>query len=215
MPVVTRNRGKLPGLSAPQANATALPTGFRMFKTHAHLMNRTPLPKITGGQYAFVLMLHRGLDPVEAYRKAYPNQRATSQVSSIASLAVRMLADVRILQWLDYMARTMIGQEARTLAEHVANLDHIRIGAIEAGDWGSAVRAEMAIGKVSGLYVDKSQVELIDRREVDDLENELARRNPAMVERFRAIRAMVASGQVDKDKPYQMLELLNKVTEEQ
>ncbi len=46
-----------------------------------------------------------------------------------------------------------------SLADHLEELKDIREGAKEAGQWSAATSAEMARGKVSGLYVEKKEVE--------------------------------------------------------
>lgn len=170
------------------------PYGSRLVRTQEHLLGKTAkLPKLTGSQHAFVMNIHRGAGPMEAYRNAFPNQRASCSPQTIATSASMLLANPKILGWLDYLTRNEVAGQIRTVAEHVSNLDRIRIAADDAGDLRVAFQAEQSIGKVSGLYVERTLNETNVTFNASSLELALASRNPAFAERLRQAHAMADS----------------------
>lgn len=170
------------------------PYGARLVRTQEHLLGKhAKLPRLTGSQHAFVMNLHRGAGPVEAYRNAYPEQRATSSVQTIATAASMLLANAKVLAWLDYLTRNEIAGQVRTIAEHIACLDRIRIAADDAGDLRVAFQAEQSIGKVSGLYVERTLNETNVTVNIGTLEDSLMSRNPALAERLKAARLIADS----------------------
>lgn len=167
--------------------------GEQLLRTHGHLSGKGALPVLTGMQYAFVTNLLRGSGPQEAYRAAYPAMRDQSQ-QQIAFQASKLLTNGKVIAWLDYLSRNELSAQARTVGEHVSRLDRLQIAAVDMGDINTAVRAEMAIGKVSGLYVDRSISEVMNvTLNANSLEMALASRNPAFSERLRQAHAMADS----------------------
>lgn len=166
--------------------------GAQLLRTHGHLTGKGALPALSGLQYAFVTNLMRGAGPMEAYRASHPAMRECSN-QKIAEHASRLLANGKILAWVDYLSRNEITAQVRTVGEHVSRLDRLQIAAVDMGDINTAVRAEMAIGKVSGLYIDRSITETNVSFNAQSLELALASRNPAFAERLRQAHAMADS----------------------
>jgi len=161
------------------------------------ILESTRLPKITGQHYAFSLAIIRGMNPADAFQAAYPNQRKTDSLAQIAWKANRLLQHQTIKLWLDYLTRSHVQGAMRTTAEHIANLERIKIAALETGYVETAGKMEMAIGKVSGLYVDRSVIDVNHHVDADAVEVELVRRAPDLADRLTRFRVMLDGGDVD------------------
>lgn len=113
------------------------------------------MPKLTQKQESFCLAYIETGNASEAYRRAYSTQRMKPE--SVNSLAYRLLDNVQITSRLDELRKSAADRAVMTLESHIADLKMLRNAAAKSGKWSAAVAAEVARGKASGLYVERSE----------------------------------------------------------
>lgn len=92
----------------------------------------------------------------EAYRRAYDAEKMKE--SSINVNASKLLADTNIALRIADLRAPAITKAQITLEQHLIDLKRLRDLAEASEKFGPAVQAEMARGKASGLYVDKTEL---------------------------------------------------------
>lgn len=92
----------------------------------------------------------------EAYRRAYNTENMKE--SSINVNASKLLADANIALRIAELREPVVAKAQITLEQHLADLKRLRDLAEASEKFGPAVQAEMARGKASGLYVDKTEL---------------------------------------------------------
>jgi hypothetical protein len=109
-----------------------------------------PVTGLTPRQEAFCVALVKHGNATQAYRDAYPKQKMNPNSLAVAASQLQARPKVAIrLTSLRGEARTNSGI---TLVEHLKALGALRNLASTAKQYGPAVSAEVARGKVSGLY---------------------------------------------------------------
>ena len=171
-----------------------------MLSTYRHLTESARLPKISGPHYTFVVCLTRGMGVLKAFQTAYPKQAASRAVHSQAHEATKLCSSPAILAWVDHMARNDASAAVRTQAEHIGHLELLKAAAIDKDDLKVALHAEMAIGKVSGLYVDRSINETNITINPGAIEHALVARDPELAQRLTRLRAALVDGGADDPK---------------
>jgi phage terminase small subunit len=89
----------------------------------------------------------------EAYRRAYNTEKMKPE--SVNRLAKAQLDNVKIASRIAELRAPVIANAQITLEQHLTDLKRLRDLAESSEKYGPAIQAEMARGKVSGLYVDK------------------------------------------------------------
>lgn len=89
----------------------------------------------------------------EAYRRAYNTEKMKPE--SVNRLAKAQLDNVKIASRIAELRAPVIANAQITLEQHLTDLKRLRDLAESSEKYGPAITAEMARGKVSGLYVDK------------------------------------------------------------
>ena len=109
-----------------------------------------PKTGLTPQQEKFCVELAKSGNASEAYRSAYPNQNMNPD--SLAVKACRLASTDKIRLRLSQLRAEVRKTSGITLEEHMTSLKALRNAAAQAKQFGPAVSAEMARGKVSGLY---------------------------------------------------------------
>ena len=93
----------------------------------------------------------------EAYRRAYNARGMKSE--TVNNKAYALLKKGEIGARLEELRSPVIKNAQVTLEQHLKDLEELRELAKEFGKYGPAIQAEIARGKASGLYVERSQLD--------------------------------------------------------
>jgi phage terminase small subunit len=115
----------------------------------------TTTQTLTPKQEAFCLAYLETGNASEAYRRSYNAERMKAE--TIAVKACLLLKKDKIGARLDELRKPAVEAAQVTLAGHLNDLERLRDVAEKAGNLGAAVSAEVARGKVAGLYVEKTE----------------------------------------------------------
>lgn len=141
--------------------------------TDSPKIDTTDLPDLTAQQQAFVRGLLDGKTASDAYRAAY--DCSAMQPNSIWVAASRLRSDANVALWLAQARKAQLGHANVTLSQHVQRLDELKQLAIETGNLGAAVQAEQLIGKATGHYVERLDLNI---HNPDALMDEIAALSP-------------------------------------
>lgn len=111
----------------------------------------------TPAEETFCQCIIRGYTQADAYREAIPSSKNWADTTlwpKASRMASRPRVAARLQQLRDASARAAVF----TLADHLRNLETISLGALKAGDYNAAARAEEARGRASGFYIQKTEV---------------------------------------------------------
>jgi hypothetical protein len=135
-----------------------LTNGIEMKKSidHSGHQEVLDLPDLTPKQFAFVQGLLEGKTASDAYRGAYDCSNMSKE--SIWARASELRRNSKVAVWLTHTRMAALELGIRSLEQHVAQLTRLREEAIDQGQISAAVQAEVAIGRVCGLYEDKIRV---------------------------------------------------------
>ncbi len=111
---------------------------------------------LTYQQEKFAQGVVKGMTQSDAYRAAYKTEKMKSD--TIHQAASRLMTDSKVAARLAELRTSVAQRVDMSLHAHVSRLAQIRDAAHEAGDFGPATRAEIAIGQVAGHYVQKLEV---------------------------------------------------------
>lgn len=111
------------------------------------------LPDLTPKQQEFVRLLLAGRTGADAYRGSHDT--STMSANSIACEASKLRINPQIAQWLSAGRQAHLGTAVLTREAHLAELERLKELALEAGNHGAAMQAEMARGKVAGHHIDR------------------------------------------------------------
>ena len=120
------------------------------------------LPDISGPELSFCrLIVEKGLNNSDAYRRSFPDAGTDSSVWSASS---RLRGNARIQRWINHL-KLQAGKAAEcTLIDHMNELERLKNAAQAAGNFGAAVQAEQLRGKVAGHHIEriKDETERLD-----------------------------------------------------
>ena len=111
-----------------------------------------PVTGLTANQESFCVELAKHGNASTAYRKSYAAENMTD--GCIVREAGRLQKNPRITTRLSQLRADVRKSSGITLEEHMTTLKGLRNAAVQGRQFGPAVTAEMARGKVSGLYDD-------------------------------------------------------------
>lgn len=123
--------------------------------------------KLTPKQEKFAQGVASGLSQSDAYRKSF-NVRKNTKPESVNQAASKLMSNTNISSRVRELQKPYIEEAGITLQSHLAALKSLHDLAISTEDWSPAITAEIARGKVAGLYVEKVEhtgnvtVEVID-----------------------------------------------------
>ncbi len=109
--------------------------------------------KLTQKQERFCLAYVEGMTASDAYRKAYDAKRMKPE--TVNRKAKELLDNGKITARIAELRAPAVEAAQMTLEGHIDDLKNLRDRAARADHFGPAVNAEIARGKVSGLYTDK------------------------------------------------------------
>lgn len=105
----------------------------------------------------------------DAYRAAYNCEKMKPE--SVNRKAVELMANGKVSARINELREEARHNAVVTVEEHLRELSRLRDLATEAGQFGAAIKAETARGRVSGLYVEKQESK-VDATVVYTWENE-------------------------------------------
>ena len=111
---------------------------------------------LTPKQETFVLEYMKTGNASEAYRQAYDVQNMNS--NSINRKAKDLIDNVKIRARLSELTKPARKEAQITLVSHLEDLKRLRDLATDSEKYGPAIQAEMARGKASGLYIDRTEI---------------------------------------------------------
>lgn len=111
--------------------------------------------KLTIKQENFCNLVAAGMSLSDAYRSSFNSKGRQSTINEAAS---RLNADTRIIKRIVSIREPVIKEARITLSDHISELQELRDMAKIDKKWGSAIQAEVSIGKVCGLYVEKVEL---------------------------------------------------------
>lgn len=113
------------------------------------------LPELTPQQSEFVRHVLEGKTASDAYRAAYNAENM--QPRHIWREASLLASHKNVAQWLSAARQACLGTHVVTLASHQHQLERLREAAMATGNYGAAVQAELARGKVAGHHIERIQ----------------------------------------------------------
>lgn len=108
---------------------------------------------MTPKQEAFVIAYLESGNASEAYRRAYRAENMKD--ASIRVNAAKLLANTNIALRVEQIRKPAADAAQVTVEQHLNDLKRIRDAAFDEGKYAAAATAEVARGKVAGLYVEK------------------------------------------------------------
>jgi phage terminase small subunit len=115
---------------------------------------------LTAKQEAFCIAYLETGNASEAYRQAYDAKKMKPE--TINRNAKALLDNNKIVTRLQELRAPVVKAAQITMEQHLQDLQRLRDKAEKADKFGPAIQAEMARGKVSGLYVDKVEVNVTE-----------------------------------------------------
>lgn len=150
-------------------------------------MKNTNTKKLTAKQEKFAQGVASGLDQSAAYRAAF-TVRPGSKAQTAWDSASRLAADPRVAARIEALRAPAIKEVKISLLAHITELQSLRDAAKKNNSFSPAVQAEMAIGKVSGLYVDKLE---LGNKDDKPLKIDLSVLSDAELSQFIALREKI------------------------
>jgi hypothetical protein len=114
--------------------------------------------KLTPKQESFCIAYIETGRATDAYRAAYSPK--TMNAAAIKSEGGKLMAMAKIKERIAELRAPVVKKIGITLERHLRDLEGLRNKADSAGDYGAAIRAEVARGKAAGLYVEKIEMNL-------------------------------------------------------
>lgn len=112
---------------------------------------------LTPKQEAFAQAVASGMSQSDAYRAAY-TVREKTKPDTVNQQASRIMADRKVTARVDELRKPVVEAAQITLASHLERLRALSAAAEAGGQYSAAITAEVARGKASGLYVDKTEL---------------------------------------------------------
>lgn len=111
------------------------------------------MSKLTTKQEAFAVAYVESGSASDAYRQCYDVRKMTP--ASIHREAHAVSENPKVSSRITELRATLAEKSMLTLEDHMEKLKELRDAALADGKFAAAVSAEMARGKVCGLYVEK------------------------------------------------------------
>ncbi len=111
------------------------------------------LPELTAQQLDFVRHILAGKTASDAYRLAYNAENMANKSIWVEASRLRNSPDVAL--WLGAARKANLGSAVLTKEQHMQELERLREIALDTGNVGAAVQAEMSRGKVAGHHVER------------------------------------------------------------
>jgi phage terminase small subunit len=111
---------------------------------------------LTPKQEAFCLAYMETGNASEAYRRSYSAGKMSAV--SVNRKAKELLDNGKIAARVAELRKPAVEAAQMTLETHLRDLEELRDKAAKEGKYGPAVQAEIARGKASGLYVEKTEL---------------------------------------------------------
>jgi phage terminase small subunit len=124
-------------------------------KTEPATIDADSLPELTPQQQEFVRHVLAGKTSSDAYRAAYNTENMAP--NSIWREASLLASHKNVAQWLSAARQACLGTHVVTLQNHQQQLERLREAAMQTGNYGAAVQAELARGKVAGHHIERIQ----------------------------------------------------------
>jgi phage terminase small subunit len=112
---------------------------------------------ITPKQEAFAQAVASGKSQSDAYRSAY-TVRESTKAETVNQAASRLMADSNVSARVEELRKPVIEAAQITLASHLERLRALSAAAEAGNQYSAAIAAEVARGKASGLYVEKTEL---------------------------------------------------------
>lgn len=115
------------------------------------------MSELTPKREAFAQAVASGMSASDAYRSAFTVKPATKP-ESVNQNASRLMADVNITSRVEQLRAPVVEAAQITLASHLERLRALSEAAEAGNQYSAAITAEVARGKASGLYVEKTEL---------------------------------------------------------
>lgn len=106
---------------------------------------------------AFAQAVASGMNQSDAYRSCY-RVRATTKPESVNQAASALMADINVASRVAELRKPVVEAAQITLASHLERLQALSVKAEDSGQMSAAIAAEVARGKASGLYVERTEL---------------------------------------------------------
>ena len=119
--------------------------------------NDSKMQTLTFNEMKFVEYVTSGENFTEAYILAYGASRQRTRASlSVAGSQIKMRPHVTAA--IQTVREAGVEQAAYSVANHIGELQRLKREALEAKNFGAAVRAEELTGKVAGFYTERREI---------------------------------------------------------
>lgn len=115
-----------------------------------------PPKKLTPKQERFAQLIAEGKSQADAYRGAFDVK--TKRLSTIHDCAHKVMARPEVAQRVAELRQPIVERVQVTLEGHLKELERLRHMAMNAAQYGPAIKAEELRGKVAGFYTEKHQI---------------------------------------------------------
>ena len=110
---------------------------------------------LTPKQEKFAQGVASGMTQADAYRAAYNCSRMKTETVQVA--ASNLMKDHKVSIRVEELRKPIVEAAQMTLEGHLEKLKALRDAAIEKGDLGSAIKAEVKRGEASGYYKTRTE----------------------------------------------------------
>lgn len=115
------------------------------------------MSELTPKQEAFAQAVASGKSQSDAYRAAY-TVRESTKPESVNQAASKIMADPKVATRVEELRKPVVEAAQITLASHLQRLKALSAAAEASNQYSAAITAEVARGKASGLYIDKTEL---------------------------------------------------------
>lgn len=112
---------------------------------------------LTSKQERFAQEIASGKTQADAYRAAF-NVHANTKPETIHKRASELMKNGVVAGRVEELRKPIIEEVGITLKIHLEDLKRLRNAAVQNGQYGAAITAEVARGKAAGIHVEKSEV---------------------------------------------------------
>lgn len=112
---------------------------------------------LTPKQEAFAQAVASGKSQSDAYRVAY-TVRESTKPDTVNQSASRIMADPKVSARVEQLRQPIAEAAQITLASHLERLRALSAAAEAGNQYSAAIAAEVARGKASGLYIEKTEL---------------------------------------------------------